>query len=263
MEIKLRNVSFEDSLFDVTHNFKKGKINCIIGSSGSGKTILSYLLIGLLFPDAGEILIDNNLLTKKNIEEIRKNIGYVFQNTEDSFIGLTVKEELEYSLKNNIKRYNNKDKIIRQAIEMFDLDNSILDKEINTLSSGELEKIAIVSSYILNPKVLILDEPTVNLDNKSEKKLIRFLKKLSKDYNKTIIVISNNIEFVYKISDDILFLNNGKKVKNNNYNTLIRNNMEVPKILEFINYVNKKKKININDTDNINDLIKEIIDYVS
>ena len=263
MEIKLRNVSFNNSLFDINHTFKKGKINCIIGSSGSGKTILSYLLIGLLYPDTGEILIDNNLLTKNNINEFRKNIGYVFQNTEDSFIGLTVREELEYYLKNNTKRYNNKDKIIRQAIEMFDLDNSILDKEINNLSSGELEKIAIVSSYILNPKVLILDEPTVNLDNKSEKKLIRFLKKLSKDYNKTIIILSNNIEFVYKIGDDILFLNNGKKVKNNNYNSLIRNNMEVPKILEFINYVNKKKKLNIKDTDNINDLIKEIVDYVS
>ena len=157
MEIKLRNVSFENSLFDINHTFKKGKINCIIGSSGSGKTILSYLLIGLLYPDTGEILIDNNLLTKNNINIIRKNIGYVFQNTEDSFIGITVREELEYSLKNNIKRYNNKDKIIRQAIEMFDIDNSILDKKINTLSSGELEKVAIVSSYILNPKVLILD----------------------------------------------------------------------------------------------------------
>ena len=263
MEIKLRNVSFDNSLFDINHTFKKGKINCIIGSSGSGKTILSYLLVGLLYPDNGEILENDELLTKNNIDDIRKNIGYVFQNTEDSFIGLTVKEELEYSLKNNTKRYNNKDKIIRQAIEMFDLDNMILDREINSLSSGELEKIAIVSSYVLNPKVLILDEPTVNLDNKSEKKLIRFLNKLSKDYNKTIIILSNNIEFVYKISDDILFLNNGKKVKNNNYNTLIRNNMEVPKILEFINYVKKKKKININDTDNINDLIKEIVDYVS
>lgn len=263
MEIKLRNISFDNSLFDINHTFKKGKINSIIGTSGAGKTILSYLLIGLLYPDYGEILVNDTLLTKKNVEEIRKNIGYVFQNTEDSFIGLTVREELEHSLKNNIKRYNNRDKIIRQAIEMFDMDNSILDKEINTLSSGELEKVAIVSSYILNPKVLILDEPTVNLDNKSEKKLIRFLKKLSKDYNKTIIVISNNIEFVYKISDDILFLNNGKKVKNINYNTLIRNNMEVPKILEFINYVNKKNKIKLNDTDNINDLIKDIINYVS
>ena len=79
----------------------------------------------------------------------------------------------------------------------------------------------------------------------------------------TIFPLSNNIEFVYKISDDILFLNNGKKVKNVSYNTLIRNNMEVPKILEFINYANKKKKLNIKDTDNINDLIKEIVDYVS
>lgn len=262
MEIKLRNVYFDDFLININHTFKKGKINAVIGASGAGKTMLSYLLIGLLFPDSGEILVNDTLFTKKNMDEMRKNIGYVFQNTEDSFVGLTVREELEYSLKNNIKRYNNRNKIIMQSLEMFGIDNSILDREINSLSSGELEKIAIVSSYILNPKLLILDEPTVNLDNRSEKKLIRFLKRLSKDYNKTVIVISNNIEFVYEISDDILFLNNGKKVKNSNYNTLIRNNMEVPKILEFINYVNKVKKLNLSDTNNINDLIKEIVDYV-
>lgn len=262
MEIKLRNISYDKYLNNINHTFKKNKITTIIGPSGSGKTLLSYLLMGFITQDDGDIIINNKIVNKKNIDNIRNNIGYVFQEPQESFIGLTVKEELEYSLRNNQKRFNNKEKIINQALDMLEINKNILDKDINDLSSGEQEIIAIITSFILNPKVLVLDEPTVNLDNKTEKKLIRFLKKISKDYNKTIIIISNNIEFAYKISDEILLLNNGRLTNKINYQTLSRSKMEKPKILEFINYVKKEKNIKLKETNNINELIKDITNNV-
>lgn len=262
MEIKLRNLYYKNYLNDINQTFKKNKITSIIGPSGSGKTLLFYILLGLITPDNGDVIINNKIVNKRNIESIRKNIGCVFQEPQETFIGLTVKEELELSLRNNQKRFNNKEKIINEALEMLDINKNILNKNINDLSSGEQEIIAITTSFILNPKVLLLDEPTVNLDNKTEKKLIRFLKKLSSNYNKTIIIFSNNIEFVYKISDEILLLNNGKITNKINYQNLLKNKMEIPKILEFINYVNKKKKLNLKDTNNLNELIKEILKNV-
>jgi len=267
MEIELRNLSYEnnqETLVDgLNIKFKEKTITAIIGKSGSGKTLIGNLIMNLIEPTKGYIMIDG--IRNYDQNKVRKEIGYVFQEPEEHFFNETVAKEISYGLKQFKYKLEQEHQRVVQALKMVGLTEEYLDKDPNTLSSGEKEKVAIASSLILNPKVLILDEPTIYLDNKSIKSLERLLKKLKQDYNKNIIIFSNDIEFIHKIADNIILLNEGKVILNinnkeliDNYETLKDNNMELPKIIEFINLVKKEKDIKLTPTNDLNELIKEI-----
>ncbi len=267
MEIELKNIKYEKNnellLNDINITFQNQKITSIIGPSGSGKSLIGYLLVNLIKETDGIIRIDG----KRNydINKIKKSIGYVFEQPEICFFNKTVYEELSYSIENFNYKLEKKEKRISELLKIVGLKEEVLPKSPNELSSGEKELLGIALALTLNPKVIILDEPTVYLDSKNKKNLIKLLKKLKREYQKTIIVISNDINFIYEISDNIVLINNGEvklsvncKELNNYYKVLKDNNMEVPLILEFINLVREEKNINLNSTNDINELIKEI-----
>ena len=152
---------------------------------------------------------------------------------------------------------------------MVGLDDSCYYKDINTLSSGEAFLVALASSLVLNPKVIILDEPTVYLDNKYRTILVKLIKMLRDRYNKTVIVMSNDISFVYDISDNYMFMDNCKLIKSGSINDLINNSdllssfgYEIPMTISFIKMVNKRKGIELNYTNDIDKLVEEVIDNV-
>ncbi len=271
MAIVLNNVSYLDKINNITYTFEDNKITSIIGASGSGKTLLSYLMTGLVLPTDGEIEIYEDIINKntKNFKNIRKNIGYVFQNPEEEFFTTSVKEELEFSLKKN--KYSNEEieKIIKNTLDEVGLNTSYLNRNPFTLSSGEKEKLAIAIALLLDPKILILDEPTIFLDNKSTMEIISLLKKLNQRDNKLIIIITNDIDFVYKISDNILLLKKGKinlaTTKDNlieNTLKIKRSGMEISKILEFILLAEKLKNKKLTLCNDINKLVSEIKENV-
>ncbi len=271
MEIKFNNVSYQTILQDININLKSNKINGIMGHSGSGKTTLIELINALRLPTIGEITVDettiNSKFKPKDINKFRVNIGLVYEFPEQQFFNNTVEEELEFSLKYfNIPTSEIK-KNITKALNSVDLDSSYLNRDPFTLSHGEKRKVALASILAFNPKILILDEPTLGLDGKSQKQIINLIKTLQVKEKKTIIIVSKNPELIYNLCNYVYLIDKGKIVLEDEKYTFF-NNEEIkkygvipPKIVNFINLVKQKKSINLPMRDDIDDLIKDIYRY--
>lgn len=267
MAIKFNNVNYLDKLKNINCSIEKEKITFLIGSSGVGKTLMSYLMTGLLLPTDGNISVLNNIIdaNSKDFNYIRKNIGYVFQNAENTFFTTSVRKEIEFGLKKYEYKLEHLDDRIEQSLKIVGLPIEYLDNNPFNLSSGEKEKLAIAIALSLNPKILILDEPTIYLDDNSKKELIVLLKKLKERYNKTIVIISNDIDFIMELADNVILLKKGKIILKENIDSLLdnmellkKNNMESLKILDFINTAEKYKNIKLNKTLDIDELVSEI-----
>lgn len=255
MELKLNKVSFEDKIKNISYEFEEGKITSVIASSGSGKTILGYLLSGIEKNYTGEI----------NNSYIGREIGYIFAKPEEAFIFNNIRDELIFGLRKYEYKLDNIDKRITDALKIVGLPIDYLDKSPFELSEGEKASLSLAITLSLNPKLIIIDDPTVYLDNKNEEKLINLLKKLKNRYHKTIIILSSDIEFILKVTDNYLLLKKGKLISSGNKKDLLINydkikssGMEIPKILEFINTVKKKKNVDLELTFDIKELMKDI-----
>lgn len=282
MEIKFENVSYiynnhtplsKQALKNINIEFKKDKINGILGGSGSGKSTLVQLINALLVPTYGKVRINRFINQSgkkiKNINKLRFDVGLIFQFPEEQFFNNTVKKEIIFGMKYFKYKTKNIDKRCSDALKMVELDDSYLERNPFSLSSGEQRKVAIASILAFNPKVVILDEPTIGLDGSSKNNLIKLIKMLKNKYNKTIIVISHDVDMLHKISDHIFVLDNGEIVlEGTKYEVfsqpevLDNYGIKCPKIMEFSNKVLSKKGIKIGYRDDIMDLIKDIYRYV-
>ena len=258
-------------LGDINTTFKEGKITSIMGKSGSGKTTLIELINALIIPTKGNIQVGSRVISKtrkiKNINNLRYKIGLVFQVPEEQFFCKTVKEEIEFGMKYFKKSVKSIEKHVSDALIMMGLDDSYLNRNPFTLSSGEMRKVAIASVLAFNPKIIILDEPTIGLDNKSKENLIKIIKLLKNRYKKTIIVVSNDTDLLLKISDNVILLDKGKIIlEGNKYDVfkqdISKYGLKRPKIIEFEQLVLEKKGIKIGYRDDINDLMKDVYRYV-
>lgn len=282
MEIKFSNVDYSyqkinfidnEVLKNINIKFKKGKINGIIGKNGSGKTTLIQLINNLLIPTKGLINIDNYLIQSnkrlENVNELRFNIGMIFQFPEEQFFNNTVYDELAIILKFYDYKLDQIEKRVYDVLKMVELSTDYLGRNPMTLSNGEKRKLAVASALIINPKVLILDEPTIGLDDKSKKDLIKLLRLLKNRYKKTIIIVSHDVDLLHELVDYIYVLNNKEIVlEGTKYDVfkqvklLKKYGLSVPKIIEFEDKVLTKKKIKLGYRDDIKDLIKDIYRYV-
>lgn len=281
MEIKFNHVSFtynqntpleKTALQDISVTFEAEKIHGIIGKSGSGKTTMIELMNALMIPSEGTIEIGSKIISEtrkiRNINQMRYKIGLVFQFPEEQFFCSTVKKEIEFGMKYFNKSVANIEKHISDALKMVELNDSYLDRDPFSLSSGEMRKVAIASILAFNPKVIILDEPTIGLDFESKENLIKILKMLKKRYHKTIIIATHDTDLLHRIADHIVVLENGKLVlEGNKYEVFTDPKLEDygikrPQIIEFEKMVLDKKKIKLGYRDDINDLMKDVYRYV-
>ena len=284
MEIKFNDVNYiynknssikNEVWKNINVKFSEGEITSIIGRSGSGKTTIAELMNALLYPSEGNINIGSYLLTSKGIKNnkkinnLRVNVGLVFQFPEEQFFNMTVKEEISFGMKYFDYKTKDIDKRVSNALKMVGLDDNYLERNPFTLSNGEKRKVAIASIIAFNPKVIILDEPTIGLDSISKKNLLQLIRKLKQRLNKTIILISHDIELVHQVSDYIIVLDKGNVIAEGDKYTVFKQEemlknfgIKVPKIIEFSNKVLDKKGIKIGYRDEINDLIKDIYRYV-
>lgn len=282
MEIKFENVSYiynnntplsKQALKNINIEFKKDKINGILGGSGSGKSTLVQLINALLVPTYGKVRINRFINQSgkkiKDINKLRFDVGLIFQFPEEQFFNNTVKKEIIFGMKYFKYKTKNIDKRCSDALKMVELDDSYLERNPFSLSSGEQRKVAIASILAFNPKVVILDEPTIGLDGSSKNNLIKLIKMLKNKYNKTIIVISHDVDMLHKISDHIFVLDKGEIVlEGTKYEVfsqpevLDNYGIKCPKIMDFSNRVLSKKGIKIGYRDDIMDLIKDIYRYV-
>lgn len=270
MEIKFDKVNFtykkinyceHEVLKNINIKLKAGKINAIVGKSGSGKTTLLELITGILKPTTGKVLID-----EKEIDNLNNafDIGYVSQDN-NQFLQKTVKEELEMLLKLYNYKLKEKKKRINDSLIMVGLNEKYLNLNINNLSSGEKKKLALASALILNPSILIIDEPVIGLDRKTKEELKKIFRILKTRYNKTIIFVSNNLDFVLEVADYVYVLYDkeivleGKKIDVLSKTDILKKYGIIgPNITLFENLVLTKKQIKIGYRYEINDLIKDI-----
>lgn len=282
MEIKFEHVDFNYEkvnctakyvIKDLNITFSAGKVHGLVGKSGSGKTTLLELIDSLLIPTKGKIKIGNYIIESgkrcENVNDLRFQVGFVFQSPEEQFFNSTVYEELAFSLFYYKYHLSDIQKRVSDALKMVGLNDSYLKKNPFHLSNGEKRKVAIASSLVCNPKVLLLDEPTVGLDDRSKDSLVKLLRMLKNRYHKTVIIASHDTDFLHRIVDDVYVLYNQNIVLSGDKYEVFKNTRELkkygvksPKIIEFSNKVLEKKKVKIGYRDEINDLIKDIYRYV-
>lgn len=267
MEIKLENVSYEKKLLRFSYEFRNKSVTSIIGSSGSGKSLIGCLMMGLVDSYRGNIYVDGVLEYDK--DKFLKEVGYVYQNPKDHFFLETVRDEIGFGLKQFQFKLDKMESQIVKSLKMVGLDEEYLNRNIDTLSSGEMERVAIASSLVLNPKVLILDEPTVYLDYSAKRDLVKLIRMLRERYGKSVIIMSNDINFVYQVSDEYVLIHEGKKVKCGKIEDLISDsekllecNVEIPLMNQFVDVARERKGIHLEYTNDIVKLTKEVVDHV-
>ncbi|MGI6324786.1 MAG: ATP-binding cassette domain-containing protein [Bacilli bacterium] len=188
---------------------KEGEWLSIVGPNGSGKSTLIRLLVGLNHTDS-RIVIDDLLVTKENLMDIRQKVSVIFENPNNQFIGATVRDDIAFTLENlnyNVKEID--EKIIKVA-DLLNI-NNILDCEPHKLSGGEKQKVALASILVLQPKVIILDDALAMIDPTEREEILKLLVKLHKDNNLTIINVTNDLEETL-YGDRMVVINNGEIV---------------------------------------------------
>lgn len=279
MEIKFNKVSYvyqnpypRIALANINLEFKQDMINGIVGRSGSGKTTLIELINALLVPTSGTIKVGSRTISNKrkikDVNNLRYKIGLVFQFPEEQFFCSTVKKEIEFGMKYFKKNTQDNDKHISDALKMVGLDDSYLERNPFNLSSGEMRKVAIASILAFNPRVVILDEPTIGLDNASRQNLIKIIRLLKTRYKKTVLIVTHDTDLLLKIADNVIVMNRGSIVlEGDKYEVFSNPKLEEygvkrPRIIEFEKMVLDEKGIKIGYRDEINDLMKDVYRYV-
>lgn len=192
---------------DITFHVKRGEWLSIVGHNGSGKSTTVRLIDGLLEAESGEIVIDGQRLTEENVWNIRRQIGMVFQNPDNQFVGATVEDDVAFGLENQGLSRQEMQKRVEEALALV----GMLDfkkREPARLSGGQKQRVAIAGVVALRPAILILDEATSMLDPEGRRELIETVQGIRKDYDMTVISITHDLEEV-AMSDRVLVMKKG------------------------------------------------------
>ena len=193
---------------DITFHVKRGEWLSIVGHNGSGKSTTVRLIDGLLEAESGEIVIDGQRLTEENVWNIRRQIGMVFQNPDNQFVGATVEDDVAFGLENQGLSRQEMKKRVEEALDLV----GMLDfkkREPARLSGGQKQRVAIAGVVALRPAILILDEATSMLDPEGRRELIETVKGIRKDYDMTVISITHDLEEV-AMSNRVLVMKKGE-----------------------------------------------------
>lgn len=232
--IEVRDLEFsynkhDHALKGVSFDVNDGEWISIIGHNGSGKSTISKLLVGLLKANKGTIKVDGVLLDENTADSIRKKIGIVFQNPDNQFVGVNVKYDIAFGLENLCVPRDEMTKLVHEyAMHVGMLDS--LEREPQNLSGGQKQRVAIAGILALNQEVIILDEATSMLDPEGTKDIVNLIKKLSKEYHKTIITITHDLNLA-SLSDRIIVLKDGKIISSGSPDEVYKDN----KLLESSN----------------------------
>ena len=273
MQISLKNVSYtynyktpyaREVLKDINLNVEEGSYTVIIGKTGSGKSTLIEHINGLLLPTHGEVLVNNVLITNpkskkekrelaKKLKVLRQDVAVLFQFSEQQLFETSVLKDIIFAPLNYGISEERAIFKAKELIKLVGLDESYLDKSPFELSGGEMRKVALCGVLALEPKVLILDEPTVALDYKSREEIMTMVKKLKDELNMTIVLISHNMNYVLEYADKVFVLKNGKINFEGTVEELFadekllkENSLEQPELLKFYNKLQENNiKLNV------------------
>lgn len=162
---------------EVSFYVRQGEKLGIIGANGAGKSTILKLLTGILTAENGEIIVNNILLNKKNLKEIREKLGFVFQESDNQLFMNTVYDDIAFGLRSSKEDEKNIKLKIDRILEEFQIER-LRNKQIYKLSGGEKKIVAIAGIMVMNPEILLMDEVTASLDPKSRRTIINLIKDL-------------------------------------------------------------------------------------
>lgn len=227
----LKNISF---------SVEKNEFFSIVGPSGCGKTTLALCLNGLIPKSlkgqmGGDIIVNKKNIKNISTAELSQEVQILFQSPESQLFALNVEDEISFGLENLNMPWKEIESRVNEVLKDLEIEN-LRNRSIEELSSGQKQKVALASVLAMKPKVLILDEPTANLDPASVKSFLRILKNLKREM--TIILIEHNINFVNEFSDRIMLMDTGKVIRIDKTEKLLKDK----KFLEIMNPPSNYKK---------------------
>ncbi|HUW90338.1 MAG TPA: ABC transporter ATP-binding protein [Candidatus Nanopelagicaceae bacterium] len=272
--IKFNNFHFrykgndEYALKKINLEIGSNKFILLAGETGSGKTTLIRCMNGLI-PQfyagyyKGDVEISGKNTTETTISELSSEVGIVFQNPENQLITMNVEHEIAFGLENlGIPRDEIKEKI-KEVVEITEIE-SIIDKAPFEISGGEQQRVAIASILVLEPRVIVLDEPTANLDPLFARKILNLLKKIQVEKKITVIISEHRMDLILPLVDDIILMKEseiiayGAKDKVINSSTFENSNINKPKIYSIFNELKKRNKFQHDIPVSIQDAISSL-----
>ncbi len=236
IEVKNLKKTFGDVtvLHDISANFLAGKCNLIIGSSGSGKTVLQKCIVGLFKPTSGDVLYQGKSILKMDTQErklLRQEIGMLFQGSA-LFDSMTVEQNVMFPLDMFTKdSFEKKLKHVNEVLERVNLTGSN-KKFPSEISGGMKKRVGIARAIVLNPKYLFCDEPNSGLDPQTSLLIDKLIQELTREFNTTTIINTHDMNSVMEIGDNILYMYKGYKQWEGNNKEIIYNDDE--RLNEFI-----------------------------
>jgi ABC-type cobalt transport system, ATPase component len=262
------------ALQDINLKIKEGGFTAIIGETGSGKSTLVQHLNALLVPTSGEVIVGDFVLRAnqktKELKKLRKRVGLVFQFPEYQLFEETIAKDIAFGPK-NFGMEEDANQKAKEMLELVGLDESYMQRSPFDLSGGQKRRIAIAGILAFDPDVLVLDEPTAGLDPQGAKEMMNLFLKLQKEYHKTIIMVTHDMEHVLHYCEDVVVLNRGKVVQTSDVNTFFKDekllkqlHVTPPKVIQFKQTLKKAGIIVKDETYDLATLalqIKEVISH--
>jgi len=225
MGIALENVSFtyqegtplaSTALSDVSLTIEDGSYTALIGHTGSGKSTILQLLNGLLVPSQGSVRVFDTLITSnsknKDIRQIRKQVGLVFQFAENQIFEETVLKDVAFGPQNFGVSEEDAEQIAREKLALVGIDESLFNRSPFELSGGQMRRVAIAGILAMEPAILVLDEPTAGLDPLGRKELMNLFKKLHQS-GMTIVLVTHLMDDVAEYANQVYVMEKGRLVK--------------------------------------------------
>ncbi len=203
----------EPALSDINLTFQRGEIALLIGATGAGKSTLYMCLNGLiphLVPGrvGGRVLIDGSATSDQSISELAQKVGFVFQSPDVQLFSHTVREELAFGPENLGLPKSEILRRIQLAANTIGIDQ-LLEREPAYLSGGQQQSVAIGAIWAMLPEILILDEPTSNLDPQSSVRVLELIRSLNKEHGKTVLIAEHKIDAAAQFADSVLVMHEG------------------------------------------------------
>lgn len=278
MQIKFDHVSYtyqekspfaSEAVKDVSLEIKEGSFTCIVGHTGCGKSTLIQQLNGLLIPTSGNVYVGDYIVSRnrkirtKKLHNLRKDIGVVFQFSEYQLFENTVEEDVAFGPTNFGISKDEAIKIAHEKLELVGIKESYYKNSPFELSGGERRRVAIAGILAMNPKVLVLDEPTAGLDPHGSKEILELFKKLNES-GTTIVLVTHDMNIVLEYASDVIVMNDGHVIMNTTPDKLFvedveKYSLETPILAKFIQLLLEKNiKINLSSIHTLEDVVKEI-----
>ncbi|MFD2761932.1 energy-coupling factor ABC transporter ATP-binding protein [Lentibacillus juripiscarius] len=212
--VEFRNVSFRYGaeepwvLKDCSFSIHENEAVAIIGHNGSGKSTIAKLMNGLLFPQEGEIIINGQRVNEETVWDVRKDVGMVFQNPDNQFVGTTVQDDVAFGMENRGVPRDEMVKRIEDTLKAVGMQQYLMT-EPHKLSGGQKQRVAIASVLAIFPSVLILDEATAMLDPKGRKEIMNTVTAVQEQRHLSLITITHDLQEVVQ-AERVIVMNEGK-----------------------------------------------------